>query len=367
MDTTIRDVPPLMVLDLTHDKLVFNELLSFQVQGVAVNMRLRGIVYGGQNHFTCRLIGKDGRMWFHDGITTGRDCVPEVNFRSLQDKLVLHKCGEKKAFQELQSRAPLTFDPRPSQVTTRKDQSNTSTCVSFAITTIVEGTVQRTFSRTTTKDLSPIWVAVCRAQRSDLDVGGHMATTLDAVGNSWFATEDCMPWSARSTDPQCQKNQCGLSQYGKLPYISDRVSIDAAVVSGKLAWQRMMEHISTVGPVSLNINTDNSFQTYAATLASEGADKIFYDGHPDYPASTCGYGGHAVTIIGYGQFVKPGSSKSKMYWIVQNSWGVRSGRNGYVFIAAGSLGSGNTDYYGVKVREGFPFFNKLSLPGDLLG
>ncbi|KAJ6456242.1 hypothetical protein C8R47DRAFT_1082519 [Mycena vitilis] len=97
MDTTIRDVPPLMVLDLTHDKLVFNELLSFQVQGVAVNMRLRGIVYGGQNHFTCRLIGKDGRMWFHDGITTGRDCVPEVNFRSLQDKLVLHKCGEKKA------------------------------------------------------------------------------------------------------------------------------------------------------------------------------------------------------------------------------------------------------------------------------
>ncbi|KAJ6458942.1 hypothetical protein C8R47DRAFT_994903 [Mycena vitilis] len=60
-------------------------------------MRLRGIVYGGQSHFTCRLIGKDGKMWFHDGITTGRDCIPEVNFQSLPDKLVLHRCGEKKA------------------------------------------------------------------------------------------------------------------------------------------------------------------------------------------------------------------------------------------------------------------------------
>ncbi|KAJ7681939.1 hypothetical protein DFH06DRAFT_1387914 [Mycena polygramma] len=271
------------------------------------------------------------------------------------------------ASQRIQSRAPPTFDPRPSQVTTRKNQGNTSVCVSFATTTIVEGTVQRTFSRTTTKDLSPIWVAVCRAQRSDLDVGGHMSTTLDAVGNSWFANEDCMPWSARGTDPQCQKNQCGLSQYGKLPYISDRVSIDAAVVSGKLAWQLMMEHISTVGPVSLNINTDNSFQTYAATLASESVEKVFYDGHPDYPASTCRYGGHAVTIIEYGEFVKPGSSKPKLYWIVQNSWGVQSGKNGYVYIAAGSLGSSDNDYYGVKVREGFPFFNKLALPGDLFG
>ncbi|KAJ6480466.1 hypothetical protein C8R47DRAFT_1050141 [Mycena vitilis] len=60
-------------------------------------MRLRGIVYGGQGHFTCRLIRKDGRMWFHDGITTGRNCLPEANFHAIEDRLVLHKCGEKKA------------------------------------------------------------------------------------------------------------------------------------------------------------------------------------------------------------------------------------------------------------------------------
>ncbi|KAJ7929802.1 hypothetical protein B0H13DRAFT_1595936, partial [Mycena leptocephala] len=55
-----------------------------------------GIIYGGQNHFTSRFIAKDGSMWFHDGITTGSNCIHEVNIQSLPDKLVLHQCGEKK-------------------------------------------------------------------------------------------------------------------------------------------------------------------------------------------------------------------------------------------------------------------------------
>ncbi|KAJ6474037.1 hypothetical protein C8R47DRAFT_987091 [Mycena vitilis] len=97
MDTAVRDVPALILIDINHSKLVFNDLLTFEVQGAPVNMRLRGIVYGGQGHFTSRLISKHGDMWFHDGITTGKDCVSEVNFHALEDKLVLHNCGEKKA------------------------------------------------------------------------------------------------------------------------------------------------------------------------------------------------------------------------------------------------------------------------------
>ncbi|KAJ6481340.1 hypothetical protein C8R47DRAFT_1284520 [Mycena vitilis] len=97
MNVAIREVPPLMLFDLNHCKLVLDNELKFNVDGVVSALRLRGIIYGGQNHFTARFVRQDGSMWFHDGITTGRDCVGEVNINTLEDRLVLHKCGEKKA------------------------------------------------------------------------------------------------------------------------------------------------------------------------------------------------------------------------------------------------------------------------------
>ncbi|KAJ7018503.1 hypothetical protein C8F04DRAFT_977220 [Mycena alexandri] len=56
---------------------------------------LRGIIYGGQAHFTARFVGRDGTLWFHDGITTGSNCIEEVNESALTDRVVLNRCGEK--------------------------------------------------------------------------------------------------------------------------------------------------------------------------------------------------------------------------------------------------------------------------------
>ncbi|KAJ6460798.1 hypothetical protein C8R47DRAFT_993771 [Mycena vitilis] len=97
MATTLRDVPPMILLDLSSDRLVFSDELRFTCQGAVVSLKLRGIIYGGGHHFTCRYIEKDGEMWFHDGITTGRDCLPEIALGRVQDRLSLHRCGEKKA------------------------------------------------------------------------------------------------------------------------------------------------------------------------------------------------------------------------------------------------------------------------------
>ncbi|KAJ7926840.1 hypothetical protein B0H13DRAFT_1599191 [Mycena leptocephala] len=97
MNTTLRDVPSIMFLDITHDKLLFDNELTFMLSGTPVSLKIRGIIYGGQGHFTCRVIGIDGGMFFHDGITTGRNCIPEVNVRTVQDRSILHKCGEKTA------------------------------------------------------------------------------------------------------------------------------------------------------------------------------------------------------------------------------------------------------------------------------
>ncbi|KAI5827906.1 hypothetical protein K523DRAFT_196188, partial [Schizophyllum commune Tattone D] len=40
-------------------------------------MKLRGIVYSGQNHFTCRVVDDAGIIYRHDGIINGELCERE--------------------------------------------------------------------------------------------------------------------------------------------------------------------------------------------------------------------------------------------------------------------------------------------------
>ncbi|KAJ6488146.1 hypothetical protein C8R47DRAFT_978889 [Mycena vitilis] len=94
----------MILFDLNSDRLVFSNELVLPCQGEVVSLRLRGIVYGGQGHFTCRYIERGGEMWFHDGITTGRVCLPEINLSRVEDRLRLHRCGEKKAVAVIYSR-----------------------------------------------------------------------------------------------------------------------------------------------------------------------------------------------------------------------------------------------------------------------
>jgi hypothetical protein len=87
MTTKLRDVPPILLVDLSHDKLVFSEELVFPCEGVIATLRLRGIIYGGQGYFTCRFIDKTGDIWFHDGIVTGGNCLPEINIQRVGDRI----------------------------------------------------------------------------------------------------------------------------------------------------------------------------------------------------------------------------------------------------------------------------------------
>jgi hypothetical protein len=99
MTTTLGDVPPVLLVDISYDKLVFSKGLVFPCQGAIATLRLRGIncciIYTGQGHFTCRFIDKAGKMWFHDGITTGNNCLPEISLHRVVDQLSLYKCREK--------------------------------------------------------------------------------------------------------------------------------------------------------------------------------------------------------------------------------------------------------------------------------
>jgi hypothetical protein len=93
---TLTDVPPVIIFNIVHEKLLFDDEIRLEVQGIQRVRALRGIIYGGQGHFTCRIVKRDGAMWFHDRITTGSSCIPEVNVRSLTNRSVLQQCGENK-------------------------------------------------------------------------------------------------------------------------------------------------------------------------------------------------------------------------------------------------------------------------------
>ncbi|KAJ7882877.1 hypothetical protein B0H13DRAFT_1623774, partial [Mycena leptocephala] len=68
--------------------------------------KLRGIMYRGKNHFTCKFIDRQGEIWFHNGITTRSTCTPEVNIATVTNLLNLHSCGTKKAVAVVYARMP---------------------------------------------------------------------------------------------------------------------------------------------------------------------------------------------------------------------------------------------------------------------
>jgi hypothetical protein len=96
MEYTLHSVPELMIILLDHNNLTFDRTLTFRVQGQEVRLQLRGIIYGGFGHFTSRVVQSDGTVWFHDGMTTRRQCIREFRYEDA-DKLALHTCRERRA------------------------------------------------------------------------------------------------------------------------------------------------------------------------------------------------------------------------------------------------------------------------------
>ncbi|KAJ7030888.1 hypothetical protein C8F04DRAFT_961062 [Mycena alexandri] len=56
--------------------------------------RLRGIIYGGDAHFTSRYISAQGSVWFHDGMTTARSYVEEGHIDSMDAASLVHARGK---------------------------------------------------------------------------------------------------------------------------------------------------------------------------------------------------------------------------------------------------------------------------------
>ncbi|KAJ7476477.1 hypothetical protein FB451DRAFT_1033426, partial [Mycena latifolia] len=97
MLTRTTNVPGILLIDVNDARFTFDEELAFDCDNQLVRVKLRGIIYGGGGHFTSRFIDAAGNVWFHDGIATGRRCVPDIQLRELNAGSSLQRCGEKTA------------------------------------------------------------------------------------------------------------------------------------------------------------------------------------------------------------------------------------------------------------------------------
>jgi len=62
--------------------------LKFEQEGETVVLDVRGLIYHGDFQFTSHIIGTDGIVWYHDGVTAGSSCEIEGDLTSSLSKIV---------------------------------------------------------------------------------------------------------------------------------------------------------------------------------------------------------------------------------------------------------------------------------------
>ncbi|KAF8962225.1 hypothetical protein BDZ97DRAFT_1611458, partial [Flammula alnicola] len=73
----LERMPYLIFVEFSSPRYIIDHELNYNTDGFEVQFRLAGLIYGGQNHFVCRIVDAAGAVWYHDGITTGSGCVRE--------------------------------------------------------------------------------------------------------------------------------------------------------------------------------------------------------------------------------------------------------------------------------------------------
>ena len=73
-----KDTPAVIAFDMSQHQInLLESIIITMVNGDRMTYKLRGVIYHLDNHFTSCFISEFGRVWFHDGISTGRKMVPE--------------------------------------------------------------------------------------------------------------------------------------------------------------------------------------------------------------------------------------------------------------------------------------------------
>ncbi|KAK6988552.1 hypothetical protein R3P38DRAFT_2573321, partial [Favolaschia claudopus] len=85
---TPTEVPPILYFNVHDSNIKLDHELRMTVKGVPITYMLRGVIYSGGNHFTCRVVRESGDVWYHDGIGTGAKLFSEGNLHSKPPKFL---------------------------------------------------------------------------------------------------------------------------------------------------------------------------------------------------------------------------------------------------------------------------------------
>ena len=91
---SFKSIPSVLVFEINLRSITISKSLQFGQEGETVGLNIRGLIYHGDFHFTSRIIGIDGNVWYHDGITTRSRCENEGDIDKFSSKNLL-KCRGK--------------------------------------------------------------------------------------------------------------------------------------------------------------------------------------------------------------------------------------------------------------------------------
>ena len=103
---SFKSAPSVLVFETNSRNIKVSKTLKFEQEGETVVLDVRGLIYYGDFHFTSRIIGTDGMVWYHDGMTTGSSCENEGDFDKFSSRKLL-KCKGKKLILVVYARVKL--------------------------------------------------------------------------------------------------------------------------------------------------------------------------------------------------------------------------------------------------------------------
>jgi len=92
---SFKTAPSVLVFEINTRNIKVSKTLKCEQEGEMVVLDVRGLIYHGDFHFTSRIIGTDGIVWYHDGMTTGSNCENDGCFDKFSSSNLLNCRGKK--------------------------------------------------------------------------------------------------------------------------------------------------------------------------------------------------------------------------------------------------------------------------------
>ena len=98
IDVPFQLPPKIMFIGVieTNPYIIIDHTLIISHRTSRFEYKLKGGIYFGNNHFTCRLIDNNEMIWFHDGIATGSACQKVMRLMDIPSSQWWNTCGSDK-------------------------------------------------------------------------------------------------------------------------------------------------------------------------------------------------------------------------------------------------------------------------------